>query len=200
MKSISDFTLRLRDDREYEQVVFAEVLIPETPNVYGDYWTRDAIREAAYMFAKTGYGIDIDHDNLDRTGQVYVVESFIARQNDPDFIEGSWVIGMKIEDDTIWQAVLDGEINGYSYEAVVKFMHAILTMVDDGVRVGFTEPDLDDGHVHEFMVMVDENGRPIEGGTSETDGHSHTISSHTVTDEAEGHKHRYNLVSGKDGK
>lgn len=193
--------LVVREDRTWERVVFGEVLVPETPNLYGDYWTKEAIRHAAYLFAEQGYGIDLEHDNVDLTGlKVIVVETFIARPGDPDFIEGSWVVGMKILDDDMWEAVLNNEINGYSYEAIVEFMDAILTMEDDGIRVGVTEPDLEDGHTHEYMVMVDEDNRPISGGTSETDGHSHTISTHTVTDEAEGHTHRYNLVQGKDGK
>jgi hypothetical protein len=178
----------------------AEVLVPDTPNVFNDYWTKENIRLAAYEFMKRGYGIDLEHDNIDITGSVYVVESFIARANDPDFIEGSWVIAMYIADDAIWQDILDGKINGYSYEAMVSFLSATLQVVDDGIRQGITEPDPIDGHTHVFMVMVDINNRPVDGGTSITGDHSHTISTHTVTDESAGHVHRYNLVIGKDGK
>lgn len=179
----------------------AEVLIPDTPNVFGDYWSRDNIKHAAYLFMQQGFGIDVEHDNIDVTGPgAVVVESFIVRAGDPDFIEGSWVVGMRIVDDTLWAAVLSGDINGYSYEALVEFFSGFVTMVDDGTRQGTTEPDLEDGHTHEFFVMVDLTNRPIGGGTTETDGHSHTITVHTVTDTADGHVHRYNLVSGKDGK
>lgn len=193
--------LHCRADRpEWEQVVFAEVLVPETRNVYGDYWTRDGIRDAAYLFMKEGFGIDIDHDNIDRTGTMYVVESFLARDSDPDFIPGSWVVATKIEDPVIWEAILNNEINGYSYEAVIAFLQGVLKMDDDGVRTGVTEPDLTDGHVHTFMVLVDEDNRPVSGGTDEVHGHSHSISTHTVTDAAAGHTHRYNIVSGVGGK
>lgn len=188
------------DGAEWEQVVFAEVLVPETRNVFGDYWKKPAIRHAAYLFMQEGFGIDIDHDNIDRTGDMYVVESFIARPGDPDFIEGSWVVATKIEDEQIWQDILDNKINGYSYEAVIAFLEGTLKMNDDGVRTGYTEPDLGDGHVHAFMALVDEDNRPVSGGTDEVNGHSHSISSHTVTDAAAGHTHRYNLVSGVDGK
>jgi hypothetical protein len=203
MKQSADVKLHTRaDDPQWERVVFAEVLIPETPNVYADYWTEDAIREAAYMFMREGFGIDLEHDEIDRSvdKNVYVVETFIVRAGDPDFIKGSWVVAMKIEDDVLWQKVLDAEINGFSYQAMVEFFPAILQMTDDGMRQGVTEPDLSDGHSHKFMVMVDETNRPISGGTDESEGHSHTISTHTVTDEADGHAHRYNLVVGKDGK
>ena len=187
------------DDKVWEKLVFAEVLIPETPNVMGDYWTAPAIREAAYIFMKQGFGIDVDHDNVDVTGPVYLVETFIARKGDPDFIEGSWVVGMKIEDPELWNRVLANEINGYSYEALIGFIEATLQMPDSGVRTGTTEPALDDGHTHTFLVRVDESNRPIEGGTDAVNGHTHVILTHTVTEDSAGHSHRYNMVSGKDG-
>lgn len=195
-----DIRLHTRDDPQWERVVFAEVLVPETPNVFGDYWTREAIKEAAYTFMEQGFGIDVEHNNDDVTGPVNVVEAFLARDGDPDFIEGSWVVAMRIHDDGMWQQVLDGEINGYSYEALVAMLPATFAFLDDGVRMGVTEPDPDDGHTHEFVVFVDETNRPVGGGTSETNGHEHPISTHTITDEAAGHAHRYNLVIGKGGK
>lgn len=203
LQSISkSVSLRVRSETEWERIVFAEVLVPEVPNVFNDYWTKPAIRQAAYAFMMQGFGIDVEHDNIDIAGgKAAVVESFIARANDPDgFIEGSWVVGMKILDDSLWASVLSGDINGYSYEALVEFFSGFITLVDDGIRQGVTEADPEDGHTHTFVVLVGMNNRPIDGGTSETDGHSHVIKGHTVTEESDGHKHRYNLVQGKDGK
>lgn len=191
--------LKRKDGDEWERVVFAEVLIPNVPNVFGDLWSPAAVREAAYEFMCQGYGIDVDHDNVDVSGPVHVVESFIVRAGDTDFIEGSWVVAMRVEDDTLWQKILDNEINGYSYEATVNFLAGIFVdETDDGTRTGYTEPDPYDGHRHAFAVLVDANNRPLSGGTDEVDGHSHTISTHTVTDESDGHSHRFNLVTGKD--
>lgn len=191
----------IRGDSSWERVVFAEVLVPGVPNVFGDYWTDEGVKDAAYLFMQQGFGIDIEHDNVDvLDNKAYPVESFIVREGDPDFIKGSWVVAMKITDDLLWQDILDGKINGYSYQAVVSFLSGVIEIEDDGVRTGTTEPDPEDGHTHYFMTLVDTDNRPISGGTSEDYGHSHTISTHTVTDEADGHVHRYNLVVGKDGK
>ena len=197
--------LQRRDGVEWERCVFAEVLIPGVANVFGDYWSAAAIRECAYEFMRRGFGIDVEHDNVDVNaaglvamgGGAYVIEAFLARPGDPDFIEGSWVIGMRITDDELWDKILNNEINGYSYEATVNFLPAILAEADDGTRTGYTEPDPFDGHRHAFMVLVDADNRPLSGGTDEVDGHSHTITTHTVTDEADGHTHRFNLVTGK---
>lgn len=178
----------------------AEVIVPEVPNVYGDFWTVEAVKQAAYMFMEKGFGIDVEHNEKDGTGSWYVVESFIARPGDPDFIPGSWVVGLRIHDPVMWQAILDGEINGFSFQGMVLFLEAVLHTEDNMVRQGVTEPDINDGHTHLFAVVVDENNRPITGGTSDTNGHTHDIITHTVTGEAAGHVHRYNLVYGREGK
>jgi len=185
-----------KDENGYERIVFAEVLIPDTPNTYGDFHTKESVREFAYGFMINGFGIDTDHDNVDVSATVKIIESFVARENDPDFIVGAWVLGMYIEDDDVWQKVLDGELNGYSYEAVVKFLEVDLLVPDNNTVYGTTEAEVGDGHTHDFFVLIDNNGRVIAGGTTETMGHSHTISQHTFTDTNFGHSHIFNITSG----
>jgi hypothetical protein len=184
------------DSKEWEHLVFAEVLIPEVPNVYGDFWSREAIKECAYRFMKDGFGVDVNHDNVDMSSTIYLVESFIARDGDADFIPGSWVVGMYVGDEEVWQQILSGELNGYSYEAFLSMLPAVLTTVQESYRTGVTEPYALDGHTHNFYVEVDDTGRPVFGGTDIQNGHSHTISNHTITDESNGHTHRYNFIQG----
>lgn len=187
--------LVLREDRKWEQVVFAEVLVPDVVNSYGDVYTREAIVEFAYEFARQGYGLDIDHDNVDVTGtKYYVAESFIARDGDPDFIDGSWVVGVKVTDSELWQRILDGEINGFSFEAEVSMQPVTFLAQDQRIVVGRTEPHPVDGHTHTYTLVVDALNRPFQGGTSEDAGHSHRILSHTVTEVSEGHNHRYQVI------
>jgi hypothetical protein len=180
--------------------VLAEVLLPDIPNSYGDIYSRDAIREFAYQYAIQGYGIDVDHDNTDIQGRAaVVVESFIVRAGDPDFVEGAWVVGMKILDADLWQQVLDGKINGYSFEADCSLFPIIFQNLTNRQVVGNTEPDPVDGHVHSFLVLLDVFNRPISGGTGTSNGHSHRIVSHTVTAYAEdknkrSHNHRYQVI------
>jgi hypothetical protein len=183
-----------RDGEGWEQVVMAEILIPDTPNTYGDIYTHAAIKEFAYQFAMQGYGIDVNHNQDDVTGKVYVVESFIVRPGDPDFIEGSWVVAMKILDPDIWQKVLDGEINGYSFEALVTMLPIQIDNLRNRIITGITHPDLFDGHTHTYSVVVDTLNKPVSGGTGVTDGHSHNISTHTFTDIADAHSHRFDVI------
>lgn len=193
-----------RDGAEFEQFVMCELLIPDIPNVYGDISTKETIREAAFQFAAQGYGLDVNHDQVNVNGEkLVVVESFIARPGDPDFIEGSWVVGMKILDDALWQQVLSGELNGFSYEAEVYMTPVIIQNLRNRQVSGTTEPDPIDGHAHTYLVLLDSLNRPISGGTGVTDGHSHRIVSHTVTELAvdqngNEHSHRFQVLVDED--
>lgn len=187
-----------KDDEGWECYVMCEVLVPDLPNVYGDIYTAPAIREFALQFALQGYGIDVEHDKQDVTGQsAVVVESFIVRPGDPDFIEGAWVIGMKILDPALWLDILEGRINGYSYEATCEVLPVLIENLRNRTVSGVTEPDPFDGHTHAYTVVLDALNNPISGGTSETDGHSHTISTHTYTGSANAHRHRYQVITHK---
>lgn len=184
---------------EYERIVFAEVLIPDTLNVYGDFHTKESVKEFAYGFMKQGFGFEVEHNEIDRTGDLLVVESFIARAGDPDFIEGAWVVATYVADDELWDGILDGRYNGYSYTALVNYLDIDMVMPIDKIRVGTTEADLNDGHAHDFVVVLDDDGRVIAGGTNEVDGHMHAIRSHTFTEYASGHIHIYNFIQGSEG-
>lgn len=192
---MAEQTLVVRKDREWEQIAFAEVLVPNTPNTYGDVYTPESIVEFAYEFARQGYGLDVDHDNQDVSGSgYYVVESFIAREGDPDFIPGSWVVGIKVVDPDLWQRILNGEINGFSYEAIVEMIPVDIDGSEVHQVTGVTSPHPEDGHTHTYLLMVDGMGNPQVSATSETNGHSHRILNHTVTEVAEGHNHRIQVV------
>ena len=186
-----------RNGEEYERLAYGEVIVPEVPNVYGDYHTRDSVREFAYGFMINGFKIDKDHDHLDRTGKVRIVETFIAREGDPDFTVGAWVVGIYVIDDDLWNDILTGEINGFSYEAWVESLKVELQVDVPFDVFGETLPAVGDGHVHSFYARLDETGRVVAGGTNEVDGHSHVLSSHTYTelDSEGGHRHRFLLTN-----
>jgi len=184
-----------RADTEYEQIVYGEILVPNVPNVYGDIYTPEAVREFVYEFARQGFGLDVEHSEDDILNvKAHIVESFIARPGDPDFIEGSWVVGVRITDGDLWQKVLDGEINGFSYEALCELTEIVIEDTGNRVLSGLTEPDPIDGHTHVYTVIVDALNNVVAGGTEMTDDHMHTISHHTYTDTANDHIHRFQVI------
>jgi hypothetical protein len=179
---------------EDQQMVWAEVYAPNIPDADGDIMTETAIEQMAYKFMRERKTdrIDLQHNN--KLVNAYIIESFIARKGDPDFIKGSWVVGMHIPDKGVWSMIKKGEINGYSMEALVTREKATMTVELPPVISGLVAK-ADDGHDHEFFVSYDDNGQFLGGRTSSAaDGHSHVIKRGTVTESSLGHNHRFSYV------
>lgn len=102
-----------------KRLVYAEVYLPDTEDAHGHSMTRDEIEKMAHGFLKNARTtqIDLNHDNNTDYG-CYMVESFIARDGDPDYAPGAWVGVVKVENDKIWKMIKDGEITGFSFEGM----------------------------------------------------------------------------------
>ena len=181
---------------EEKQLAYGEVYIPMIPDSQGDFMTSIEIEKMAHGFMKSGLlrGVDTQHDLVDN-GAI-VVESFIARKNDPDFVEGSWVAAVWVPDD-IWPLVKSGELGGFSMYGSGERVPTYITIEvpDDGILKGDTAES--EGHHHDFFLRFDAEGSFIGGDTSVDDGHSHKITKGTVTDlekEEGGHRHRFSFV------
>jgi hypothetical protein len=155
--------------------------------------TADEIEKMAHGFMLDGLlrGVDTEHD-LEDNGSV-VVESFIARKGDPDFIEGSWVAAVKVTDE-LWPMVKSGELGGFSMYGKGERIPTYITIEvpDDGIVKG--ETDLSEDHMHVFSLRFDEAGNFEGGETNVVNGHAHKIMKGTVTEDADGHRHRFSFV------
>lgn len=174
---------------EEEQIVFGVVYSPYEVDTHGDMMLPDDIKLMAqrYMQLKDlKHSIDTNHDNVSNGS--YPVESFIARENDEDYPEGSWVLGVKITDDKVWSMVKNGELNGYSFEALVKKVPAAVRIETLPQQIGVTEVSND--HSHFFFVELNKDGCIVRGRTSTDNGHAHEIIAGTATSEENGHSHR----------
>jgi hypothetical protein len=187
-----------------KRIVWAEVYAPDRPDADNEFMRADEIEKMAYDFMKSMKLDAVDHQHsqneADAAGCV-VVESFIARKGDPDFIEGAWVVGMYIGNDELWEKVEKGEINGFSMEAMVIKEKQDVELEIPPVLSGKTFKEDDSDHDHEFLVAYgqgdDGKARFLGGRTSmHTDGHFHVIKSGTVTEKAgeDGHTHRFSHV------
>lgn len=183
-----------KDSSGFERVVYAELLVPGVPTGFGDFHTEESIRNFAYGFARTDYGLDINHSEETAEDKFAIVEYFVARESDPDFTPGALVLGAQILDDSLWQDIVDGKINGFSYKANVSCDQVDIAVPESQIVVGRTEPDILDGHVHDFLVILDSSYTPVLGATGETNGHTHTISTTIVTDSVFSHNHRYDFL------
>jgi hypothetical protein len=191
------FKVKLGSDEQ--RIVWGEVYVPNVPDSDGDYMTVETIRQMAYKFMLSLKlkNIDVQHNNKAVPG-AGVVESFIARKGDPDFIESAWVVGVHVPDEVTWGQIKKGEINGFSIEALVKSVPSSLELEIPPVISGMTSSE--HGHRHEFFVSYDSAGRFMGGRTDVVDSHFHLIHQGTMTENEGGHSHRFSHVDVIDGK
>lgn len=154
--------------------------------------TEAGIREMAHRFMENMRIDNVDVQHSRETANVTVVESFISREGDPDFIPQSWVCGVHVRDSEIWKQIKAGELNGFSMDAVGKGTEVVVEIEVPERVTGKTS--ITQGHSHNFTVLFDENGVFGGGETSEESGHTHLITKGTATDEVDGHSHRFSVV------
>jgi len=177
-----------------EQIVYGAVYIPDQVDTDWESMEAEDIRKMAYSFMENGRfdAIDIMH-NREKSGAV-VVESFIARNGDPDFDEGTWVLGVRVPED-IWKDVKAGKLNGFSFNGTVKKVPKKVLMELTKIAIDETELSTDEeilpAHKHAYYVEFNDEGGVVMGFTDEVLGHKHDISGTTVTDVELEHAHRF---------
>lgn len=183
--------MKMDDD---QRIVTAEVYAPFVMDTYGEYMRPEDIEEMAHRFMALDLSnvIDVNHDNVFTS--CVVLESYIAKKGDPVFTEGAWVLSIHIPDDELWSRVRSGDLNGFSFEAMVKPETDIVEVSTIRDHVGRTENSKEVDHEHIFFIQVNESGRIVGGVTAPAeDGHTHKILRGTVTEEVDGHTHRFSL-------
>lgn len=175
------------------RIAYAEVYAPGVPDSQGDVMKADEIRKMAHGFLQNGFtkSIDVEHDQ-NNSGAV-MVESFIARKGDPDFIEGSWVAGVQFTPE-LWEKVEKGEINGFSMDGEGYRTQTVVKLeVPDQLTGQTTETQ---SHTHRFIAKYDAEGNFLGGETDVVNNHFHVIERGTVTELAGGnpHNHRFSFV------
>jgi hypothetical protein len=179
------------------QMIWTEVYVPYVPDSQGDFMSPAEIESTAYNFMRGQrmYNVDTEHD-LSKNDTV-VIESFIARKGDEDFIPGSWVVGMHVVNPKMWAKVEKGEVNALSMYGSGSREDAVIEIEipDDGIVKGDTHDS--QNHKHAFYLQFDEHGKVIKGHTDSItvggQAHSHVIKGGTVTEPAAGHAHRYSV-------
>ena len=178
-----------------EQIVYGEVYAPDVPDSQGDFMTVETIKAMAHGFMRKGLlaKVDVNHSQVE--SGCYIVESFLARDDDPVFIPQAWVVGVKIPDPLLWAQVEKGELNGFSLDGFAAKVETVIELeIPDLIRGATDEVN---GHAHTFAVEYDAEGNFLGGVTDPgPDGHVHKISTGTITDVANGHSHRFSFVEG----
>ena len=99
-----------------KQIVYGEVYVPDREDTDGNFMNAETIENMAHDFLANKYNSQISEEHDGNEDKGCIVESFIARKGDPDFIEGSWVIGVYVPDKEVWDKVESGLLSGFSLE------------------------------------------------------------------------------------
>lgn len=126
-----ELSVALRDIRKSDekQMVFGVVYAPDQVDTQGEFAKAEDIEAAAYGFMKSKnvLNVDANHDFDPKTA--YVAESWIIKGVDSLFDkepEGTWCVGIKVEDAELWEQVKKGELEGISMAgAAVKIRKAM---------------------------------------------------------------------------
>ena len=98
-----------------QQIVYGVVSEPNVIDLQGDRLSKSEIRAACHKFMQTGQRIGKEHSGVAKAS---IIESYIAptdfKCNGQVVKSGSWVMGVKIFDKDLWQAIKKGEITGFS--------------------------------------------------------------------------------------
>jgi hypothetical protein len=103
--------------RVSEHIVMGEVLVPGITDAQGDRVDRETVEKAAHAFLHQSRNLGTNHRQFKEVGEV--VESFIARDGDPDFAPGAWVMAVKCSPQ-VWEKVQSGELTGFSIGGMAR--------------------------------------------------------------------------------
>ena len=97
--------------------VLGIVLEPDTVDAQGDTYDAESIRKTAWLYMEHFRNIGLQHKAL-VNGMVVLVESFIApcsmNLNGTVIRQGTWLMGLHIVDDGLWEQVQAGQLTGLS--------------------------------------------------------------------------------------
>ena len=179
-----------------ERIVLGAVYVPESIDSDGETMTREDVQRMAHDFLSSGRvdKIDIGHSCMESGNKV--IESFVARDNDPDFIPGTWVLGIKINNDDDWIGIKKGELNAFSFFGAAK-KESKRVLVEIVSSVSGTTKAVADGllpeHEHDYYIEFDDSGEISKGQTAMVLNHRHSISAVDATDITMDHAHRINI-------
>lgn len=92
---------------------------PMKPDTQNDVYSKTDVRAACHVWMEYYGALDLMH-NWRSLGKenVRVLECYIApcafKSGDDDVVEGSWMLGIRVVNDDLWEAIKTGEIGAFS--------------------------------------------------------------------------------------
>ena len=104
------------------------------------------VRFIAQTFFEKGFHHNINLDHTATNAKSYIFQSFIVDSKmgiqSPkgiDAPDGSWIIGVKVNDDEIWNDIKLGKQKGFSIEGIFEYFDSHVNRVDDNIELEILE-------------------------------------------------------------
>lgn len=92
------------------------------------FFTKDTIRTIAQSFFKRGFQSNLNIEHTEASADSYVFQSFIIDQSKGisfmDLPDGTWVVGVKVNNESLWNDIKNGKRKGFSIEGVFNLTDA----------------------------------------------------------------------------
>lgn len=105
-------------NEELKQVTYVAML-PDSTDLHGDFTSAEEVRKAKESFNQSVQRANLFH--LYMTESFEVIESYLAPADfeieGQQVLKGTWLMTLQVHDDTLWDLIKAGEINGISIGA-----------------------------------------------------------------------------------
>lgn len=140
--------IKFAEDNERMELIGA-AMIPDLPMYrnsedQGEYlavFEAADIREIAQVFAERGFFNNMNIDHTEKSAGSYIFQSYIVDSSKGipaptgvDAPDGSWIIGVKVNDAAVWQDIKDGKTKGFSVEG-------LFDLFDTSIEVELSEKE-----------------------------------------------------------
>jgi|GEM_PF-1454375 hypothetical protein len=118
-------TIEIKKIDKEKQMVYGVVYSPEEEDSQGQFTTVEEIEKAAEKFMKAGKTAMVDKNHDEQAGQGFIKESWIKKDIEPLFPDeknGSWIVGIKVENENTWEEIKKGEITGLSMQGIANVL------------------------------------------------------------------------------
>lgn len=104
------------EKNEEEQFILGRVMIPGKIDADGEVINKEETEKAAHRFLRNSHTIGLVHKHY--SPDTYLVENYIApvdfEKNGKEISAGTWIAGVKIENDEIWKAIKEEKLKAFS--------------------------------------------------------------------------------------
>ena len=133
-----------------ERVITGVVCLADTPiyrftEGFGEWWcvfTKDVIKQMVIKYSKDNLfnSVNLQHNDNSYVDGVVLFESYLINKDRgilptefADIPEGSWICSFKIEDNKLWDEIVNGkDLNGFSLQGYFDLIEGKLTdEIDD---------------------------------------------------------------------